>query len=491
MMKGIYWHSFEKGQCFRSTLLNCGQAANISLDSEDMPLKTWKELRNLILSKTQLKILKLGSKVPGIKNLCKKLLYNKLALAYDSANCFMHAHHEASHFLKSMPIYFDDYQYHIFTILQESYEEVEACKKYIIQHITSSYPEILRYVQTYRSCHSVFNVQRKLIEKLMHHGLINDIEYENLGKLLDKNVKKVELSYVPKMPDTYDMLRGVFPNVSEELCRNLAKNTCEVFFNEGDFLFKNDDSAQGAYIILRGCAREFTDNFDEKHAIGSISGVQHLIPSFGSTITSSQATTTTIALKIRMNNIEITPEFEKEVWIQAASKIFMIYKHDFSLLLDGMSYESICKFTSDCDYARYKLGETVGVKSGGLLLLGKLDIFNAYQFIPPDSYEELICNEDAVFMHLSKKLVQYMKANNTSCNIAINSYMTNDAITYDMILPHSVISTNEQIPDTNYRFRAISSDLISLKSMAKSKYKIYKDNQDLSSTLLSQVSINS
>ena len=488
MMKGIFWHTFEAGQCFRTSLLNCNKAANISLDHEDQPLKTWKELKNLILPKYQFKCLKLGCKVPGIKKFCKKQLYIKLAEAYDSSNCFIHAHREATHFLKLMPFYFDDYQYHIFTILQESYEEIEACKKTLLHHITAAYPEILRYVQTYKSCHSVLNVQRKLIEKLMHHGLINDVEYENLSELLDNNLK--DLNYVPKIPGTYDMLRGIFPNLSEEICRNLVENTSEVLFNEGDFLFKKGDSAQGAFIILKGCTREYADNFEELQAIGSISGVQHLIPSFRTNITTSKAITTTIAFKIRMDSIEMSPDFERELWIKAASKLPVIYKHDFGSLFEGMDYQTISKFISECNFARYTNGEKVKVKSGGLLLNGKLDIFKAYHFIFPGIYEELVSNGNVVFLHLPKKLLKHMKKTEQTCNMAIQAFMTKESVGYDLILPTHTINTNEILSETNNKYRTTSINHFNTKPLNFAKFNTAQINEDLTATLLSAKSIN-
>jgi NhaP-type Na+/H+ or K+/H+ antiporter len=488
MMKGIFWHTFEEGQCFRTSLLNCNKAANISLDYEDQPLKTWKELKNLILPKYQFKFLKLGSKAPGIKKFCKKQLYIKLAEAYDSANCFIHAHREATHFLKSMPFYFDDYQYHIFTVLQESYEEIEACKKTLLHHITSAYPEILRYVQTYKSCHSVLNVQRKLIEKLMHHGLINDVEYENLSELLDNNLK--DLNYVPKIPGTYDMLRGIFPNISEDICRKLAENTSEVVLNEGDFLFKKGDNAQGAFIVLKGCTREYADNFEELQAIGSISGVQHLIPSFRTNITTSRAITTTIAFKIRMDSLEMSPDFERELWMKAASKLPMIYKHDFGSLFEGMDHETITKFISECKFARYKNAEKVKVRSGGLLLNGDLDIFKAYHFIFPGIYQELVSNGNVVFMHLPKKLLKHMKETEQTCNMAIQAFMTKEGVSYDLILPTHAIPTNEILSESNSKYRTASINNFFTKPFKFAKFNTAQVDEDLSAGLLSAKSIN-
>jgi NhaP-type Na+/H+ or K+/H+ antiporter/CRP-like cAMP-binding protein len=400
MMKGIFWHTFEEGQCFRLSVLHCSKATNYSLDRESEPLDTWIELLRISIPKLYMRLLKLGSKIPGLKKISRRILYERLALTYDSALCFIHAHHEAVHFLKSMDTYFEGYKHHINTIIEESHHEVEACNHYIMDHITCNYPEVLRYVQTYKSCHSVLNVQRRLIEKLMHHGMINEAEYDKLANVLDESFKHLALRYVPRLPNTLEMVRSVFPHLPDEVLRRLASTASEVFFSEGDHLFLKGQAVNGGYIILKGCTREFSEDFEEQQTIGYISGAQHMTPFFETNITSSQAITATFALKIQLNIVEINVEYMKEFWLKAVSKIFMILRNDFVNLLDDVSNENINKFMSDCRYDTYTKGDIVNCISGGLLLAGELDEYKAYKYIPPGTQDQMMCNKDTVFLHL-------------------------------------------------------------------------------------------
>ena len=437
MVKVLAAEMLNKGQCMRKTLYAITKAVNMSLDNESSALNTWSTIIDLLMPKLLMKVLIKGSNIPLINSFFKRILYQRISTTYDAAICFIHAHNEAKHFLESMPFNTENNSFMIQTIIQESHNEVERCKEYIREHLTSTYPEILRYVQTYKSSHSILHIQRNIIENLYHNGMIEILEYEKLILDLDKNVKFLQLKYLPKVPTTLQMLQSVFPHMSAEYCSRILENSKEVFYQVGKPLFRRGENIKGGFVILKGSVKEYSDNWDEEHTIGSIAGIQHLLPSFTKNITTAKADTYVMALKVRNKNWDYDEKFEKEIWVKAAPKLIAIHKDKFGDIISRMEKEDVDKIISECRYAKYKAGEVINLISGGVLLLGDIEVFNAFCTMQPLSIYEMTATSDVIFLHFPGEVEAVMKLRNETFYQALMEYLTSKYDRNSVFMPYS------------------------------------------------------
>ncbi len=396
-MKGTLWQLFEKGQCFRNTVLVMMRAMNRALDHDDESLNDWEYILDSVMPKFGIKIITKGANLIGVGKVFKGFLYDMIISAYDSATCFLAAHTEACSLLNSMEFQYDNE--YLSQILNESSQETQKCLSFINTHVTSIYPEIISFVQTYKSSHYILHEQRKLIKHLYNHGLIGEIEFHKLLAVMNFNLKSLEGSYNPVVPDTLSMLTSIFPHISASELSLLQICSQEVMIGPDQYLYSLDGEWKGAFIILKGLVEERTENWRAEQVIGDISGVQHLIPSLHTNITSAKAITPVLAIRISLSNLEFAPNLEKHIWYKAAERILMIFKPQFGEHFVKLSNNLISEIVSKCEFGKYYIGEEVSVENGALLLKGRIGEYSAYSFIPPGEILLITLETDVILFH--------------------------------------------------------------------------------------------
>jgi len=387
ILKGVYWHEFESGQCLGTTYVLLRDTCNLALDSVNQSMEDWKLLEYEVLNSKWLSVLFALSKLKLVGGFFRRAIFHKIVEAYDAASTFIKCHQEARELITEMKLNSDKEAYSI--ILEESEEQVKLCKEFVENHIIEAYPEIVSNIHSRQACKILVLSQRKLIEEIFEQGVIEEIEHENLLEAVDKTWKSLKISSTSQLPPLEQLLTNRFTSASEEQIGDLCSATELKTFNAGDLLFEEGQETQNAFLIFRGRVLEKGTWINQKLKIGNIVGVQHLLPEFPVTLTSAKAETIVLAAELSKSALQQTC-FLREIYTEASEEILIHYKE--VLQLEEAKDEYIYTVVQDSKVTLLQASEFKQVKSGGILLCGNLSntLISPTLVYPTDEFLEVM-----------------------------------------------------------------------------------------------------
>lgn len=412
-LKGVYWQLFNKGQCMGNTAIQLIEIANICLDDEKKPIRDWELLQPDIFPRKQMAFYRKVSKLPVLGKFFTRLLYDRVLSAYDFASAFKLGHHEAKELIDQMEI---DLKADIFEkVMEESEHQVKLCEEFLVNNITDTFPEVLRYVQTQKVCHTLLHSQRETVKEIYEHGVIGEIEYSKLINVIDKNMKTITVDRNAELPELKDMLKNIFPQIPEDDLDALKSSISDtIIYNPGDILFREGDSADAAYLVLKGRIREFNSDYSKDHTVSEFVAVHHLIPDIEKCATTAQTVSVAQVAVLKQKVISEVRSIEKTLWLQASEKLIILNKNQMGSDFKEVSDSDIPHLLQKCRYGKYKKGETVDLVSGGVLIHGRFEDLKAYSYVHPFKYGSLKTQSSVVFLHFPPTLSDKLKVTGLS-----------------------------------------------------------------------------
>lgn len=150
-------------------------------------------------------------------------------------------------------------------ISQEVGKEVLAESKFsqgkaksVLEDIHQSFPEVARAVVTRQASYAIIEDMRQFSKGLMHHGEIEEKEFERIEHALVKSRKRL-LFHPPKISlrNELQVLQDcrVFRPLSVSTMTSMYRRAGETVMNKDDVLYKTGDKSNGFYVIIRGTVR--------------------------------------------------------------------------------------------------------------------------------------------------------------------------------------------------------------------------------------------
>jgi NhaP-type Na+/H+ or K+/H+ antiporter len=443
-LKRLYWHLFEQGQCLGSSALSLIESANRSLDKDSKKISDFKYLKEEIYSEFQIKALDKLSKVPVIGRLFRNMLYDKMMVAYDASSNFIFAHEEAEELVDQMGI--DDVDKDIFEqVMEEGHHQVHKCEEFIKTHITDSYPEVMRYVQTYKAFMSLLNAQRKTIDKIYKEGVIGEIEYENLTKAIDTDIKQICMRDSASLPSLRELLCNRFPEATETQIEEILCHTEEKSYSPGQMITSEGNPAKGSIMIIKGRVKEYNDQYSEAHVLGAMVQIENLLPNFTTCSTNVEALTEVIAAFIRPEFLVHIPNFELQLWIESAPKILVLNKQSLGLHFQDVDTETIYNLVKKCEISKHIPGSLFSAEHGGVLMYGSVGQYTGLCYISPGKVQAVSLNDSIIFMHFPERLGQKVKTANESLQKIIISFFRSGGSRFSIRATNFAVSSSLQL----------------------------------------------
>jgi NhaP-type Na+/H+ or K+/H+ antiporter len=421
-VKGIYWHMFEEGQCMGQAALILIESSNRCLDKDESAIHDWEFLEKEIHSECIISLYSRGTGLPLIGKWFKSLLNDRVLLAYDVASSFIHAHHEAEELIDQMGI--DDVNKELFEqVMHEVHYQVHLCEDFISRHITDNYPQVLRHIQTQKAFHKLLNAQRNSIVEIYKHGVIGEIEYDNLIEAIDNDLKQNSLSKSASIPSLRELLNNRFPEATIVQVNEMIACVEERVYEPGEKISNRYSETDGATLILSGRVREWSDLYEKDHPMGDFVAMENLLPCYPINLTDLEAVTTTYIAKISPDFLHRLPEFEKDIWEQCVARLLILFRESLGEMFRELDGETISEFVSKCECGRYDARSHVNIENGGVLVHGSLGSFCGMTCIPPDAAKVVIVPEVSVILHFPSAFAEKLRHPTEPENKVIVAYL--------------------------------------------------------------------
>lgn len=462
-LKGLYWHLFEEGQCLGSSALHLIESANRSLDKDSHHMSDFKFLKQEVYSEFQIKLYEKLSKLPLIGKYFRNALYDCMMVVYDTGSAFVFAHEEAEELVDKMGI--DDVDKDIFEkVMEEGHHQVHECEEFIKTHITDSYPEVMRYVQTYKAFMSLLNAQRKTVDKIYKEGIIGEIEYEHLTKAIDSDLKKVVMRDSASLPSFRELLSNRFPDASESQIEEILLYAVEKTYAPGQILTSEGNISKGAILIVKGRLKEYNDNYNEAHILGSMVQMENLLPGYTTCSTNLEALTEVFVAIIKPEFLYNIPSFELQLWNECAAKILILNKPSLGLNFKDVDKEIILNLVKKCEMQKYSSGALMNADNGGFLMHGCVAQYTGLCYVPPGKLQSVVLTNDIVFLHFPERLGNKLKVATESLVKVITSFFRSSGSRFSIRANFAVTSTLQLFAERAGQCQDSSTDLTKIET---------------------------
>lgn len=161
------------------------ESADRALDQEAEPLADWEFINSYIVSDGwYLRAIQALAGVPLLGALCRRLLFNYFAAAYDIIVTFVDCHEEASAMISNVI----ENQRFVDRIVAESKAQRELAEAYQHRDIDYLFPELAAQIQLRRAQYYVLVHEYHYVEGLLHKGQIEEKEVARLKAEIDKKI---------------------------------------------------------------------------------------------------------------------------------------------------------------------------------------------------------------------------------------------------------------------------------------------------------------
>lgn len=366
-VKGIYWKSYEKGECFDTTVLNLVEYCDKSLDHEREKIKTWENNQSTIYNTKRINYLKRLTNYPIIGKIASRIAYDLIVKAYDVALTFIRSHYQTEELMDTMEKEMERDTYE--KIMEEVHSQIICCQNFIKDFITDSYPDIIAEVQTKMTCYLLLNKQRKLVSHIYEQGVIKELEYLNLMSSITINLKQLKFMSKPEVPTLYSIFKRRFPKTSNYEIKKIIPQVVERRFKPDTILFSENSPVEGAYLIFTGQVHESGVLVDHTLTKDNIVGAFHLIPNFQDTYLST-ATTKSVVIAAFIPVDTLTEFFIEEIYKESAKQFVLYHKEKFGL--KDAENVHIIKVVDNSSVLHLYPGSPLNLRRGAIVLKGRV-----------------------------------------------------------------------------------------------------------------------
>ena len=414
-LKAVYWETFSKGQCSGSTYVMLRKIANLCLDSTHKKMQDWKLLEHELNNSLLIKVFETFSNLSVFKALCKRIIFYYMRRAYDAAGTFCKCHRETIRILEELEGAGEALE----LVAAEARLQVTSGTKFIKEFVVDSYPEVVSEIQCYQASKAVLVSQRELIQEIFEQGAIEALEYENLMNFVDQTWKSIKPRRSSKDPSLQEVLKSRFKNSPDTEIKFLCENIKFVSFEQNQVLFEEGQETNCAYLIFKGRVQEESNWMFQELEVGSIVGVQHLLPEFSCTVTSAKAVTSVSAAVLTKPVVLEYLNILKCIYLEASEEILM-YNQE-ALNLGNLTKDCIRKVVAESTLKLFKEQDKFSLNSGGFILSGELLVGVAPSFFYPSDETFTVSSEYCVVLEFPFQLGAEI-VSSSNCPEGISSY---------------------------------------------------------------------
>jgi hypothetical protein len=373
ILKRLYWHQFEHGQCFRRSVFTLTESANRSLDKYRPKIKDWKYILPSLLPKVPLMLLNCFSRCRLFRKICRKWTYVYIIKAYDTAKNYLEIHKKAEELLKEAKIVdnMDIFE----ETMRESHAEMEKAKQFLLE-LLDVYPEVGVYVQTYQTRSLLLYKELHKVEEAYSEGTITRLEYTELKEFVQKKIEKHKSESYPSPPTLSQSLQTcpLFQHLSPSALASLLPSISEESLAPNQWLAVPTTSL---CVLLKGRVLEQSGGHERERRAGEVIGIQFLIPEmpFRGEEIAVKAVVKGELVRISMQVIEDLVEhdavFSHEIHLLYAKYVLELRPEMFGELRT-FSQKLQHSLFSTCTLQRLQQGQLFYTGVCGLLLKGTL-----------------------------------------------------------------------------------------------------------------------
>ena len=226
------------------------------------------------------RILRRLQTIPVIGRLLQRLLFDRLAISFDSARSFVEAQEESLKLIESLltakegdPGCPDK---HILAIIEKEVNENKTRGLTFLENFRNSYPEIYNTIVTRHAIRSVLNYEKQMVESLQDKGLLDSRESVKFVSGIEERMKKLtELPSAIELYKPVGLLREIswLNGLDEEVFNQVVKQFRTRVYAVDSILVRENGPGDGLFIIVRGQVKvQLQNNVLDTIGPGSVIG---------------------------------------------------------------------------------------------------------------------------------------------------------------------------------------------------------------------------
>lgn len=366
-LKGVFWDSYEKGECYASTVLHLVNCCNKSLDADHEHIRIWDNFQEYIYNEKHLKFYKRFTNTPLVGFIFRRIAYDKIVKAYDIALTFTRANGRTEEIMDTMEKDLENEAFE--SIMEEAHTQVLSCQDFIKEYITDSYPDIIAEVQTKMACFLLLNKQTKIVEHIYEQGVIKELEFDHLFSSIASNLKQLTFMSKPEIPTLLSMLKKRFKKTSVYEIKKILPHIEERRFKPQSTLFTEGQPVEGAYLLFSGTVHEAGPLIDHVLTKDNIVGAFHLIQGFQDVYMTTAITSTVVIASFIPINI-LNNFFVEDVYKESAKQFVLFHKEKFGL--KDTQNTHINKVIDSSSVLHLYSGSPLNLRRGAFVLKGRV-----------------------------------------------------------------------------------------------------------------------
>lgn len=265
-----YWELFSQGILSRKAISILNHEIDNQVDNLKQGNLVHAKQRTPKLSQTYKSMNVLFREYRSLQKQFSFIIFENLMLRF---HCYHAEQYAAKKVLENLPT-LEGMHKDIEEQIRETYTGYLNNAKMRIEQMRASMPDLTQAIETYFAKRLTLNCERDGIKKLMKYGIIDEgIAHDTLHEI---ETRMHELEQVPtdlKQPSPLELLREVplFEYCSEDEIKELAESVVENIILTGEDLFKESETSDSMYIIVRG-ALEIRKTINEQDTVLAVLG---------------------------------------------------------------------------------------------------------------------------------------------------------------------------------------------------------------------------
>jgi len=374
VMKGLYWEKFEEGLLSGEAARLLVEGVDVALDSTEQPIDMWSFFYEYF---TSFKIIKFFMKIKDfvfIGKLARRYITRHMSFIYEVTTAFINVSTEVLGIETTIPLS----RHHIQTIMEEIEKNRSDAENYILD-LQDNFLEIIKTIQCQRAANQILYQQRHFLDDMLHSGQIEEKEYSAIRRKLDRKLNNLDNFKIDWHFPTFNEFVVEFPifsNLSVDDARNLQRESKQVNFHKGDYLYQMGAPTTGVFFVTKGRVIESLDkrkNFSR--GVGAIQSFANMVNENRRAVTTCEAFSEVQATFVAYDKLEPIIKrnevFEEKIYKNALYTYLHVSheKASGTILLDESKVNEIIR---SCRLKTYREGDRFQLVYGGFLFTGAI-----------------------------------------------------------------------------------------------------------------------
>ena len=377
IMKGLIWEKYEESQLTGDAARLLSEACDFGLDNTSKPIWIWEFLHSTFTGRRSINTYFRLRDTFFIGRFARKYISQHLSFVYQVVTTFMLVAEEVMENHAEIPLS----KQHINVVLEEVERNKVDANGYIVS-IQDQFSETIKNIQVKRASYNVLHFQRQFLDHALKEGQIEEKEYADIRKQVDRRIIKLEdsKSYGEWSAPTFDDFVMQFP-VFAPLRRNeidKIKSSAQTrVLQSGQPLYTKNTPVEGLFVITKGVVLQQSSDKAQgsKFGLGSILSFGNLINenhiALSSCAAIDQVHAQYIPFVILESIIQGNKDFEEICYKQALAD-FLRHKPDCGGDLNKLDDQTIAEYAIHGRILRIEENVKFRIENGAFLYHGEV-----------------------------------------------------------------------------------------------------------------------